>query len=65
MSDYGIRPPQFRLPDDTHIGVVRLQVSDLTRSVEYYEHVLGLRVVDASSTIASLGAHSDEPHFLE
>jgi catechol 2,3-dioxygenase len=65
VSDYGIQPPQFRLPADTHIGVVRLQVSDLTRSVEYYEHMLGLRVLDASSTLASLGAHSDEPHFLE
>ena len=65
MSEYGIQPPHFRLPDDTHVGVVRLQVSDLTRSVEYYEHVLGLRVLDASSSRASLGAHSDEPHFLE
>ena len=65
MTDYGIPPPGARLPEATHVGVVRLQVSDLTRAVQYYEHVLGLRVHSASSTIASLGAHSDEPHFLE
>ena len=58
MSDYGIAPP-VRLPDSTHIGAVRLQVSDLTRSVEYYEHMLGLRVHSASGSIAALGAHSD------
>jgi catechol 2,3-dioxygenase len=65
MSNYGVRSPDVRLPDGTHVGVVRLQVSDLTRSVEYYEHVLGLRVHSASASSASLGAHSDEPHFLE
>ena len=26
---YGIAPPAFRLPDTTHIGGVRVQVSDL------------------------------------
>jgi catechol 2,3-dioxygenase len=45
MSAYGIAPPGFRLPAGTHPGRVRLQVSDLERSVAYYEHVLGLRVL--------------------
>ena len=65
MTDYGIPPQGFRLPDATRVGTVRLQVSDLTRSVEYYEHVLGLRVHSASPAFASLGAHSDEPPFVE
>ena len=65
MSDYGIPPPDFRLPDATRVGAVRLQVSDLTRSVEYYEHVLGLRLHAASPTVASFGAHSDDAPFLE
>ena len=62
---YGIPPPGYRLPDATRIGVVRLQVSDLTRAVEYYEHVLGLRVHTSSASVAALGAHGDAPPFLE
>ena len=33
---------QHRLPPQTRPGTVRLQVADLTRSVEYYKAVLGL-----------------------
>lgn len=65
MTEYGIHPPGVRLPDATRIGTVRLQVSDLTRSVEYYEHVLGMRVHSASASAAFLGAHGDEPPFVE
>ena len=65
MSAYGVGPPGYRLPDSTHIGTVRLQVSDLTKSVAYYEHVLGLRVHSASADVATLGSHGDEPPFLE
>lgn len=56
---YGIAPPAFRLPDGTHVGGVRLQVSDLSRSVAYYERVIGLRVLAAGDT-TTLGVHSDE-----
>jgi catechol 2,3-dioxygenase len=38
---------------------VRLQVSDLARSVDYYERVLGLRVFDRSPREATLGPHGD------
>ena len=40
---YGIAPPGFRLPDATHVGAVSLQVADLSRSLDYYTDVLGLR----------------------
>ena len=40
---YGVPPPTFRLPDAAHPGAVHLQVSDLQRSLAYYEQVLGLR----------------------
>jgi len=43
QTTHGIVPPGFRLPASTSVGRVRLLVSDLTRSVAYYEHVLGLR----------------------
>jgi catechol 2,3-dioxygenase len=58
---YGIAPPAFRLADTAHIGGVRLQVSNLPRSVAYYEQVIGLRVISAGAT-AALGPHdSDRP----
>ena len=46
----GIAPPAFSLPDTTHVGGVRLQVSDLPRSVAYDERVIGLRVLAAGET---------------
>ena len=52
---YGVRPPAFRLPDATHVGTVRLQVSDLRRSIAYYERVLGFRVYNNSENVATLG----------
>jgi catechol 2,3-dioxygenase len=52
---YGMPPPGFRLPDTTHVGMVHLQVSDLRRSIAYYERVLGFRVYSNSENIATLG----------
>ena len=63
--EYGVRPPGYRLPDATRIGRVILQVSDLARSLEYYEVVLGLRIIERSGNRAMLGAHGDDSVFLE
>ena len=52
----GVAPPGFRLPDATHVGRVRLQVSDLGRSIAYYEKVLGLEVTARDGGNASLAA---------
>lgn len=52
--------PMFRLPQATRVGGVRLQVSDLPRSVAFYEHVVGLRVLRAEGDTAALGPHGDE-----
>ena len=49
-------PDSDRLPDELTLGPVRLQVSDLGRSVPYYEGLLGLRVLDRVPGSASLGA---------
>jgi catechol 2,3-dioxygenase len=56
QQSYGLRPPGYRLPDATRLGAVHLQVSDLARSVAYYEQVLGLRAVDRTDAAATLGA---------
>jgi catechol 2,3-dioxygenase len=39
---------------------VQLLVSDLPRSVAYYERVIGLRTLDLASERATLGSHGDE-----
>ena len=44
-----------RLPDATRLGRVRLQVSELERSVGYYERVLGLRTHGRAVGRAALG----------
>ena len=55
-GSYALPPSGHRLPDATQLGRVVLQVADLARSLDYYEHVLGLRVVDRDASRAVLGA---------
>ena len=65
MTDYGIQPPNYRLPSETHLGRVRLQVSDLARSLGYYERVLGLRVLEHGSGFALLGPQGEDRVLIE
>ena len=62
---YGIQPTTYRLPDATTLGRVRLQVTDLERSLAYYSQVVGLRIIASDATHASLGAHGDDGVLLE
>ncbi len=62
---YGIAPTGHRLPSETRLGPVMLQVADLARSLEYYQHVLGLRVVSQSAGRASLAAQGDDTVLVE
>ena len=59
-QSYGLAPSGFRLPDATRLGAVRLQVSDLDRSLAFYTSVLGLRLTERAGAAASLAAHGDE-----
>jgi catechol 2,3-dioxygenase len=65
----GIGAPAFRLPAETRIGTVALQVADLDRSLGFYEKVLGFRLIareDApGGRSARLGAPGDERVLLE
>lgn len=61
----GIAPRGYRLPAETRLGAVRLQVSDLARSLAWYERVLGLRVLERSSAHATLAAHGDGAPLVE
>lgn len=58
---YGIAPSAHRLPADIRLGPVRLQISDLARSLEFYTTVLGLRVIAESTSSAVLGAADGAP----
>jgi catechol 2,3-dioxygenase len=58
---YGIQPPSYRLPDKTHVGAVYLLVSDLPRSLGYYERVVGLRPLAVERERAVLGSSDERP----
>lgn len=62
---YGIAPTGYRLPAETRLGPVMLQVADLARSLEYYQHVLGFRAVSQGSGRASLAAHGSDAVLIE
>ena len=64
-GSYGEAPNGLRLPDATRLGPVRLQVSDLERSLAYYEQVLGLRPVGQTDDGALLAAHGDDAPLVE
>ena len=60
-----MRPPGFRLPDATRVGLVRLQISNLVRSTSYYTRVLGLRVIRESKGVVVLGPEGPEAPLVE
>jgi catechol 2,3-dioxygenase len=65
QEKYGRRPTGYRLPDATRLGRVELDVGNLSRSLAYYQHVIGLRVQERSSDHATLGAENDNAPLLE
>jgi catechol 2,3-dioxygenase len=62
---YGVKPPNYRLPESAHIGRVRLQVSDLDRSIGYYETVIGFRVLSREGRVARMGPQGDDHVLVE
>jgi catechol 2,3-dioxygenase len=49
-----------QLPDTLRLGPVHLTVSDLDRSVAFYERSLGLRLHDRDGEIATVGAGAED-----
>lgn len=56
-SQSGVAAPGWRLPAETRLGSVALQVADLERSLAYYLDVIGLRLIERNGGDASLGTY--------
>lgn len=65
MADYGVRPPGYRLPETAHVGAIRLQVSNLAQSLDYYHDVIGLQPLHRSDGRTILGALDSETPLVE
>lgn len=59
-STASVAERQRLLPDALQLGPVRLRVSDLRRSLDYYTQVLGLEARDVSATTAALHARGED-----
>ena len=64
QDQHGIRPGEYRLPESTHLGKVRLQVADLDRSIAFYEKVLGMRVIRRKPDSACLGPYGEDREIV-
>lgn len=64
-GSYGEAPKGYRLSDATRLGVVRLQVADLERSLAFYQGTLGFRVVGRDASHAVLAAQGDDSPLVE
>ncbi|HEV8240890.1 MAG TPA: VOC family protein [Thermoanaerobaculia bacterium] len=62
---YGIPAPVFRLPAETRLGRVVLEIADLDRSMDYYQRVLGLRALQREPGRAVLGPQGDDTAIVE
>jgi Predicted ring-cleavage extradiol dioxygenase len=65
MSKPGIAPPAYRLPDELRLGQVSLQISSMERSLDYYQNVLGFRLLSREGDVARLGTHSGASTLVE
>ena len=61
----GVPAPGFRLPAGTRVGRIRLQVSDIERSLAFYVGLLRFRVITRSARHALLGTRSGGAELVE
>ena len=64
-ATHSVPPDGYRLPAGAHTGTVRLQVSDLDRSLAFYEGLLGFSVLDRDPAVARLGAAGSDRPLVE
>lgn len=54
-APFTIAPPGFTLPRELGLGVVRLEIADLERSLAYYQRVIGPAILNRTPGSATLG----------
>ncbi len=62
---FGIAAPGYRLPSATRLGGVTLQIADVSRSLEYYQQVLGFRMLHREEGAATLGARGEDTVLVQ
>jgi len=55
----------MEISPDAHMGLVQLSVSDLDRSLAYWQDAIGLRVLSRENGMAELGADTPLVRFVE
>ena len=59
---------KYKIPDGTHIGHVHLKVSDLNKSLTFYQDILGFEITQwygDSAVFLSAGGYHHHIGFLE
>jgi catechol 2,3-dioxygenase len=64
-SQLGTHPPSYRLPASARVGRVRIAVSNLAQSLDFYAKVIGLAVLERETKLARLGTHNSQVVLLE
>ncbi|MEP6835910.1 MAG: VOC family protein [Gemmatimonas sp.] len=64
-APFTVAPPRYQLPARLELGAVKLQVSNIEKSIAFYERVIGLRVLQRDNTSAKLGAHGSNATLVE
>src|SRR5690242_18171986 len=55
----------MEIAPDTHMGAVELTVADLDRTLDYWQRVIGLRVIERENGRASVGTDTELVRFVE
>lgn len=65
LADSKTQEDMFQLPETTEIGSVTLQITDLARSLTYYQSVIGLEIIEQTAKTAQLGIQSSKKVLVE
>ena len=64
-APFTVAPVRYQLPVALTLGAVKLQVSNIEKSIAYYERVLGFRVLQRDAKSAQLGPHGADNILVE
>jgi len=59
-----MKADSLQLPDETRVGSVHLRTPSLTRTLDFYQRVLGFKVIERGESEASLSSAGQTPALL-